>query len=59
MILVEIYIFRVVLAAFFATLAALTSGVWLAQAIREFDLLTRRWHYMTTWPRSRLGPAVG
>lgn len=40
--LVERYIFKTGLTAFFAVLAALTGVIWVTQALREFDLLTTK-----------------
>jgi lipopolysaccharide export system permease protein len=40
MILIERYIFRIALAAFVASLLALTAVIWITQALRELDLIT-------------------
>ena len=42
MTLVEKYIFKMAAIAFLAALFALTSVIWLTQALREFDLLTTK-----------------
>jgi lipopolysaccharide export system permease protein len=40
--LLDRYVFRIVIAAFLATLVGLTAVIWLTQALREFDLLTAK-----------------